>query len=227
MNITYGVFFSTTAFAFLFAFLTLIFVILIAQKGGGMLSSNLIISGIIVSSILSSGISFIKMIAGENVSAIVFWLMGSLSSRQWSDVKLVAPIVLIGGLIAWIFADDLNIMVLGDETAQTLGVNTRRIRLLYLIVGSSVTAACVAVSGIIGFIGLIVPHTLRFWISGNNRVLLPLSALTGALILSLADNATRLFSTSEIPVGVLTTLIGGPFFIYIFLRKTGNPSGDL
>lgn len=227
LNIIYGVFFSTTAFAFLFAFLTLIFVILIAQKGGGMLSSNLIISGIIVSSILSSGISFIKMIAGENVSAIVFWLMGSLSSRQWSDVKLVAPIVLIGGLIAWIFADDLNIMVLGDETAQTLGVNTRRIRLLYLIVGSSVTAACVAVSGIIGFIGLIVPHTLRFWISGNNRVLLPLSALTGALILSLADNATRLFSTSEIPVGVLTTLIGGPFFIYIFLRKTGNPSGDL
>jgi iron complex transport system permease protein len=227
LNITYGLLFSTAAFAFIFAFLTLISVILISQKGGGMLSSSLIISGIIVSSILSSGISFIKMIAGEDVSAIVFWLMGSLSSRQWSDVRLVVPIVIIGGVIAWIFSDDLNIMILGDETAQTLGVNTRRIRLIYLIIGSSITAGCVAVSGIIGFIGLIVPHILRFWITRNNRILLPLSGLIGALILCLADNATRLFSNSEIPVGVLTTLIGGPFFIYIFLRKSDKTSGGL
>ncbi len=227
LNITLGLFLSSTTFAFLFAFLTLIAVIAIAQKGGGILTSNLILAGIIISSILSSGISFIKMIAGENVSAIVFWLMGSLSSRQWNDVRLVAPIVIIGGLIAWVFADDLNIMVLGDESAQTLGVNTQRTRLVYLIIGSAITAACVSVSGIIGFIGLIVPHILRFWTTANNRVLIPLSAVTGALILCLADNTVRLISSSEIPVGVLTTLIGGPFFIYIFLHKPDKDTAIL
>ncbi len=227
LNITFGFFLSSTAFAFTFAFFTLVLVILIAQKGGGMFTSNLILSGIIISSILSSGISFIKMIAGENVSAIVFWLMGSLPSRQWSDIRLVAPVVLIGGLIAWIFADDLNIMVLGDESAQTLGVNTQRTRLIYLIIGSAITAACVSVSGIIGFVGLIVPHILRFWTTGNNRILIPLSAVTGSLILCLADNTVRLISNSEIPVGVLTTLIGGPFFIYIFLKKTDKQTGVL
>ena len=210
LNITSGLFYSTTLFAFIFAFLTLISVILIAQKGGGLLSSNLIISGIIVGSILSSAISFIKMLAGESVSAIVFWIMGSLASRQWQNVFTLVPIVTICTLIAWLFADDLNIMVLGDDAAKTLGVNTERTRFIFLVLGSCITAACVAVSGVIGFIGLIVPHMLRFRLTADNRMLIPLSALTGALMLSLADNATRLLSASEIPVGVLTTLLGGP-----------------
>ncbi len=218
-SVTYGIMLSTAAFAFLFAFLTLLLVIFIAQRGGGMFASNLIISGIIVSAILSSGISFIKMMAGEEVSAIVFWLMGSLSSRRWSDVLLVTPFVLVGAVIAYVFANDLNVMTLGEREARTLGVNTKRIRLMYLILGSCITAACVAVSGVIGFIGLVVPHILRYWLTPDNRLLIPLSGLMGGLLLSVADNATRMMASSEIPVGVLTTLIGGPFFIYVFIRR--------
>lgn len=224
MNIMFGVIISIPLFAFIFAFITLVTVIIIAGRGGGLLSSNLIIAGIIVSAILSSGISFLKMLAGENVGAIVFWLMGSLSSRSWNDVLLVFPVVFIGGAVAFAFSNDLNVMTMGDKSATALGVNTKRLRLLYLIVGSCITAACVSVCGIIGFIGLIVPHMLRFRFTSDNRVLIPLSASAGGMLLSIADNATRLLTTSEIPVGVLMTLIGGPFFIYIFVKR-GKRSG--
>ena len=132
---------------------------------------------------------------------------------------LVLPVVCIAGTAAFLFSNDLNAMTMGDKNATTLGVNTKRLRLLYLILGSCITAACVSVCGIIGFIGLIVPHMLRFWFTSDNRVLIPLSALMGGMLLSIADNGTRLFTTSEIPVGVLMTLIGGPFFIYIFIKR--------
>ena len=219
MGIMYGIIVSTTLFAFVAAFITLVFVIFVAQKGGGLYSSNLIISGIIISSILSSGISFIKMLAGENVSAIVFWLMGSLASKSWHDVHIIVPMVIIGGLIAYFFANDLNIMTVGENNAKTLGVNTKQIRFIYLVTGSCITAVCVAVSGIIGFIGLVIPHILRYWLTSDNRILIPLSAVLGGIILSMADNFTRLLFVSEIPVGVLTTLIGGPFFIYVFISR--------
>ncbi|NMB40465.1 MAG: iron ABC transporter permease [Firmicutes bacterium] len=218
-NILFATMLSTTAFAFAFAFLTLLLVLLIAGRGGGLTTGNLIISGIIISAILSAGISYIKMAAGENVSAIVFWIMGSLVSRQWGHVFLVMPTVLLAGIFAYAFADDLNVMTLGDEEARGLGVNTKQVRLLYLILGSCLTAGCVSVSGVIGFVGLIVPHLLRMWLTADNRILIPLSALLGGLLLLLADNATRLFSGGEIPVGVLTTLLGGPFFLYVFSRK--------
>ena len=224
LNLTYGVMVSTTASAFLWAFLTLITVIAISQKGGGMLSSNLIIAGIIVSAILSSGISFMKMEAGEDVGAIVFWLMGSLSAASWKDVLLVCPIVLPCFILSLFFSKDLNIMATGEYTALSLGVNTKRIRLFYLIIGSIMTAACVSVSGIIGFVGLIVPHLLRYALTRDNSRLLPLSALLGALLLMASDNLTRLLTNGEVPVGVLTTLLGGPFFIYVFLKR--KPFGE-
>lgn len=219
INITYGIYVPVSLFAFASAFITLLAVILIAGRGGGLPSSNLIIAGIIVSAVLSSGISLIKMLSGENVGAIVFWLMGSLSSRSWKEVVLILPSLCVSGGIAFLFSRDLNAMAMGDKNAAALGVNTKRLRLLYLILGSWITAACVSVCGIIGFIGLIVPHMLRFWFTSDNRVLIPLSALMGGILLSIADNGTRLLTTSEIPVGVLTTLIGGPFFIYIFTKR--------
>ncbi len=222
LNIWFALALSTTGFAFGFAFLTLLLVLLIAGRGGGLTTNSLIISGIIIGSILSAGISFIKMTAGEDVSAIVFWIMGSLVSRQWSHVLLVMPTVLIAGSLAYAFANDLNIMTLGDDGAQSLGVNTKRVRLFYLIIGSCLTGACVSVSGVIGFVGLVVPHLLRMWLTADNRVLLPLSALLGGLLLMLADNGTRLLSGGEIPVGVLTTLLGGPFFLFVFSKRPGR-----
>ncbi|NLK36748.1 MAG: iron ABC transporter permease [Epulopiscium sp.] len=225
-NVLWAMVLPVTVCSMATALVTLAAVIAIAQKSGGLASHNLIISGIIVGSILSSGISFLKMMAGENVSAIVFWLMGSLSSRQWSDVAIVAPIVTLCTLLAFYWGKDLDIMLLGDETALSLGVNANRIRLLYLILGACITAACVSVSGIIGFIGLVVPHILRFRFTPYNRVLIPLSALVGAILLCLADNASRLLCAGEIPVGVLTTLIGGPFFVYIFIRRKNYGSSS-
>lgn len=206
-------------FALVFAFATLISVICISKKGSGLESSNLIIGGIIVSSILSSGVSFIKMLAGENVGAIVFWLMGSLDARGWNDAALAAVCVTVLTVPSVIFARELDIMSTGDESARSLGINTSRLRLVYLIIGASITAVCVSVCGIIGFVGLIVPHLLRMWLTSENRVLIPLSALTGGILLCAADNITRVAASGEVPVGVITTLIGGPFFIYIFTRR--------
>ncbi|SHH40275.1 FecCD family ABC transporter permease [Tepidibacter thalassicus] len=208
-----------TPFAFLGAIFTLFLVIKIANKNGYMSSSNLIISGIIVSSILSAGISFLKSASGEQVSAIIYWLMGSLDSRSWNQVILSFPVIMILTFVCIYFSEDLNILALGECQARSLGVNTKKIRSIFLISASLITAVCVSVSGIIGFIGLIVPHMLRFSLTSDNKSLIPLSALLGSLLLLFADNISRVLFNVEIPVGVITTLFGGPFFIYIFISK--------
>lgn len=208
-----------TPFAFIGAILTFILVLKISNFGGIMNTSNMIISGIIVSTILAAGISFIKNAAGEQVHIIIYWLMGSLVARTWMHVSLVLPIILVGSVIAFIYADDLNLLCMGENDAKSLGVDIKKMRTIFLLLGSIMTAACVSVSGIIGFVGLIVPHLLRFAFSSDNKILIPLSGLLGGFILVIADNITRVLFVSEIPVGVLTTLIGGPFFIYIFIKK--------
>lgn len=225
LNITMGIFVPVSFLAIIFAGITLFFVIITARRGNSLESSNLIISGIIVSSVLSSGISLIKMLAGEEVASIVFWLMGSISGKGWDDVFLLLAVVLIGTVVAVIFSKELDIMALGDKNAFALGVNPHKTRLFYLITGSVLTAVCVSVCGIIGFVGLIVPHLLRFTFSSKNKILIPLSALSGAVLLLLADSITRVLTAGEIPVGVITTLLGGPFFIYIFTKKGGRKNG--
>jgi iron complex transport system permease protein len=207
--------------ALCFASLTLALVLLIARQGGGLASANLIMAGIILSAILSAGISFLKMLSGENVGAIVFWLMGSLSAKNWNDALLLALVVPAALALAMVFAPDLNILALGSRSAESLGVPVRRIRLLYLLLGAAISAVCVSVCGVIGFVGLVAPHLLRMGVTSDNRLLLPLSALLGALLLCAADTCARLLSAGEIPVGTLTTLLGGPFFLFIFVRRKG------
>ncbi len=215
-------FLSVLPAAFIFAVITLIVVILLADYSTGLNAGNLIISGIIVGSVLSAGISFIKNAAGEEVASIVFWLMGSLSARTWSDVLILFPFIFIGCMISFYYSNEINILCMGEENARKLGVNVKLIRWILLITASLLTAACVSVSGIIGFVGLVVPHLLRFALTSDNRFLLPLSALLGGLLLMVADNVTRILFVSEIPVGVLTTLIGGPFFMFLFTRRNGK-----
>jgi iron complex transport system permease protein len=210
---------SITIFSFLGALITLVIVLNIARVKGYLSSSNLVIAGIIVSSILSAGISFIKSAAGEDVSAIVNWLMGSLSARSWEHVFLALPFILICSVICIYHAEDLNILSLGDKEARSLGIDTDRTRKVLLICGSIITAVCVSVSGVIGFIGLIVPHMLRLAVGSDNKILLPLTFLLGGELLLLADTGARALLNVEVPVGVLTTLLGGPFFIYIFITK--------
>ncbi|MDR2633088.1 MAG: iron ABC transporter permease [Treponema sp.] len=219
LSVSAGIVFSVPLFALAFAALTLVLVLLIAARGGGMESGSLIMSGIIVSAILSAGISFMKMLSGENVGAIVFWLMGSLSAKTWSDAALLMAIIPPASIGAAWFSSHLNILALGSRDAQALGVQVHLTRFLYLLLAAGITAACVSVCGIIGFVGLIVPHLLRMACTADNRLLIPLSALAGGLLLCVADNGARLLGTGEIPVGVLTTLLGGPFFIFMFIRR--------
>jgi cobalamin transport system permease protein len=210
---------SVPLFAFIGAVGTLLFVTYLAASGGGISSTNLILSGIIVAAILSAGISFLKYIADERVSVIIFWLMGSFGSRTWADVGLTFLFVTGGFLIFMFFARDLNLMSLGNRTASSLGVDTQRVTLALLITASLIAAVCVSVSGIIGFVGLLVPHMMRLLTGPDNRRLIPISLLAGAILLLAADTITRAVLPSEIPIGVLTALIGGPFFCYIFRKQ--------
>jgi iron complex transport system permease protein len=210
---------SVPFFAFIGAVATLFFVMYLSASGGGVSSTNLILSGIIVAAILSAGISFLKYIADEQVAVIIFWLMGSFGSKTWTDVGLTFLFVGCGFLIFMFFARDLNLMSLGDRTASSLGVDTKKVTLTLLVTASMVAAICVSVSGIIGFVGLLVPHMMRLLTGPDNRRLIPISLLAGAILLLAADTITRAVLPSEIPIGVLTALIGGPFFCYIFRKQ--------
>ncbi|MEW5723161.1 MAG: iron ABC transporter permease [Thermodesulfobacteriota bacterium] len=211
--------------AFLFAALTLVAVIALSAAGGRVHPGNLILSGVIVAAILSAGLSFLKYVADEQVSVIIFWLLGSFASRTWTDVGLTSLFVSAGLAVGLLFARDLNVMSLGGRTAESLGVDTTRVRLILLVTASLMTAVCVSVSGIIGFVGLIIPHLMRFFTGPDNRALLPVSALAGAVLLLTADTAARVLLPGEIPIGVLTALIGGPVFCYIFYRRKGRVHG--
>jgi len=217
---------SVPLFAFAGACMTLFFVMFLSMSGnnrGSALSSgSLILSGIIVASILSAGISFLKYLADEQVSIIIFWLMGSFASKSWSDVVLTTAFLGVGLVISMFFARDLNIVSLGERSASSLGVDTGRVTLILLVTGSLLAAISVSVSGIIGFIGLLVPHMVRIVTGPDNRKLIPLSMLIGAVLLLGADTITRAVLPHEIPIGVLTALIGGPVFCWIFKKNQGR-----
>ncbi len=185
----------------------------------GLSSNSLILSGIIVASILSAGISFLKYIADEEVSVIIFWLMGSFASKTWLDVLILFITVSAGSLIIFFYSRDLNVIALGSRMASTLGINTGRVTLILLVTASLVAAVCVSVSGIIGFVGLLVPHMMRSITGPDNTRLIPLSLLAGGILLLTADTITRAVLPVEVPIGVLTALIGGPFFCYVFRRN--------
>jgi iron complex transport system permease protein len=211
--------YSVPVFAFIGACSTLFFVIYLSSSAEGLSSNNLILSGIIVAAILSAGISFLKYVADEQVAVIIFWLMGSFASKTWMDVGLTLIFVCFAFVVFLFFARDLNLIALGDRSAASLGVDTERVKLLLLITASLVAAVCVSVSGIIGFVGLLVPHMVRFLTGPDNRRLLPVSLLVGAVLLLAADTLTRAVLPAEIPIGVLTALIGGPVFCYIFRKR--------
>ena len=210
---------STPLFAFIGAIVTLFLVMRLSSFDGQISAQTLILSGVIIGAILSAGISLLNYLAGAQVGAIVFWLMGGFSTSSWPNVPLLAGGVAISLAIAFFYGRDLNIMSLGRRSSDTLGVETARARKILLVAASLITALCVAVSGVIGFIGLIVPHLLRFLIGPDNRKLIPASALAGAALLLAADTVTRAVLPVEVPIGVLTALIGGPFFGLIFRRK--------
>jgi iron complex transport system permease protein len=211
--------YSIPLFAFVGAACTLLVVIYLSSSAEGWSSNNLILSGIIVAAILSAGISFLKYVADEQVAVIIFWLMGSFGSKTWTDVALTSIFIGIGFVVFVYYSRDLNLMSLGHRTASSLGVETRKVTLILLSTASLVAAICVSVSGIIGFVGLLIPHMMRLLTGPDNRRLIPVAMLSGGILLLCADTITRAVLPSEIPIGVLTALIGGPFFCYIFWKQ--------
>ena len=218
-NLTFLNQLSIPLFAFTGAVITLFIVIHLSTFNGQISANTLILSGVIVGAILSAGISFLKYLADEQVAVIIFWLMGSFISSSWDSVFTIAIAVLLGGLVTFYFCRDLNIISLGSRSSDALGVETAKVRIILLLTASFVTAICVAMTGIIGFIGLIIPHLMRFLVGPDNRKLLPVSAMAGAILLLSADTVTRAVLPVEVPIGVLTALIGGPFFCVIFRKR--------
>lgn len=157
--------------------------------------------------------------SGEKMQRIFYWLMGSLTLSDWSSGAVVAPYVIVGGLIIFLFASELNLLAFGEQKAHHLGMNVERTRLVILIAASLTAGAAVSVSGVIGFVGLIVPHIMRAIVGSDHRVLLPVSAVAGAILLIAADTIARtVMEPQELPIGVITAFLGAPFFGYL-LRK--------
>lgn len=209
----------TTIFAFVGAVVTTVFVYSIAQVKGKVTTTNLLLSGSAVSFLLSALISIIMVFNQEDVNKIVFWMMGSFNASGWKNILVVAPVVLIGTLVMYFFHKDFNLMLTGEDTAKTLGVDTEKLKKIIILFSAVIIAVSVSFSGIIGFVGFLVPHMVRIIFGPNNKAMIPFSALGGAIFLLFADTLARtVASPGELPVGAVTALIGSPFFIYLLIK---------
>lgn len=214
--------------AFLGALSSIAVVYILAQVGGRMNATRLLLAGVSVSMILSAVTSFIVMIAPneKGIRDAMFWMMGSFSGAKWGNLTIPGFVVLVGFVFLLVQHRSLNALLMGEETATTLGINTDAFRKLLVIVLSLLTGAMVAVSGSIGFIGLIIPHMARFAVGSDHRRVLPVSALFGVIMAIWADVFARLvLAPQELPVGVVTALCGGPFFIWLLRRSAYSFGG--
>ncbi|WP_025114802.1 FecCD family ABC transporter permease [Lysinibacillus fusiformis] len=181
---------------------------------------TLILTGVIFSSFLGSLISLMIALSGEELRQVIGWLLGSVSMRGWPYVQMIIPFVIVGSLMLWTQRRELNVLLYGEERAKHLGVNVKRSKYLILVGGSMLTGAAVAVSGTIGFVGLVVPHMTRMIWGSDHRHLLPLSFLNGATLLIICDLVARtIILPRELPIGVITAFIGAPVFSYIFYKQ--------
>jgi len=206
--------------AFAGALVTVLVVYNIARVGPRTPVTTLLLAGFAFSSMLAAVMSFLMLISGYTLRRVVLWTMGGVTASSWPQLRIVAPLILAGVVAAYSLANDLNAFLLGEEQAAYLGVNVERRKLILLMLGSLLTGAAVSVSGLVGFIGLVVPHVARLIFGPDHRLLLPASTLMGSIFLVLADLLARLLlAPAEIPVGIITAMIGAPFFIYLLRRS--------
>jgi len=206
--------------AFCGAVLSTLVVYNIARIGNKVPVYTLLLAGVALSSFMSALMSFIMILNSKELHQIIFWMLGSFSGKDWSHVKIAAPLIVLGITCLWIFSKDLNAMLFGEDTALHLGVDTEMVKKFLLALAAVTIAAAVAVSGTIGFVGLIVPHMVRLIVGPDHRILLPAVSIAGAAFMVAADTFARTaIAPVEIPVGVITAFFGGPFFIYLLKRK--------
>lgn len=216
------------ALAFAGALGATLLVYAIAKRGSRVPVLNLLLAGVAISSMLSALVSLLIFLQAtdERLWQIVFWLMGGLGGASWPKLLAALPYMVAGMTLVLVFARDLNALSLGEDQAHTLGISVEATKALLLAGSSLATAAAVAVSGLIGFVGLIVPHGVRLLLGPDHRLLLPAAALTGAIFLLAADTVARtIISPAQLPVGIITALVGGPFFLYLLRSKGGGSGG--
>lgn len=194
----------------------------IAAVGGRFSMATLLLAGVAVNAFLGAIVSAIIILLPDNeaLREILFWLAGGLDSRSWEHVRISAPLILGGAAVILLMARDLNLLMLGDDEARSMGVRVGMARVALLAAASLVTGAAVAVSGTIAFVGLVTPHILRLLIGPDHRVLIPMSALGGAVFVTMADTVARtIIQPAEFRVGILTAFVGAPFFILLLIRN--------
>ena len=206
--------------AFIGALVSVAIVYSLARVGKTLPMTTLILAGVALGALWGSIVSYLIITSGEKMHGIIFWLMGSFSLSEWSEVKVVLPYVVVGVVIILLYARSLNVMQLDEEQAQQLGINVEKVKLILLAAATLITAAAVSFVGTIGFVGIITPHAVRLIWGPDHRFLLPLSVLSGAIFLILADLVARTaLAPTEIPIGVITAICGAPFFLYLLRRK--------
>ncbi|KAB3529154.1 FecCD family ABC transporter permease [Alkaliphilus serpentinus] len=206
--------------AFLGALLATFIVYNLAKIKSKIPVTTLLLSGIATGQFFTAIMSLIMVISSKDMTSIIYWTMGSFSARGWNHVEIAFFPIIIGTIIIYIFSKDLNIMLLGEATAQNTGVDVEGTKRIILVTSVLMTAFAVSVSGIIGFVGLIVPHIMRMLVGPDHRILIPASGIMGGIFLITADTIARtVIAPTEIPVGIITSLAGGPFFIYLLRRN--------
>ena len=214
---------SVGLMAFAGAIITAFAAMYIANLGGRATSGKLILAGTAVSSVCSAFSSFILYITNDNsaTAQVTFWTMGSLSGADWSRVKVILPVILLCAFFFWSQFRNLNLMLLGDEVSITLGADLHRVRSLYLLIAALMVGFSVYSAGMIGFVGLIIPHVIRILFGTDHRRLVPLAALLGSVFLIWCDVACRvILNNAELPIGILVSMIGAPCFIYLLVRRS-------
>lgn len=202
--------------AFVFALLTVALIMKLSRVGNRMHTTTLILAGISFNFLFSAIISLIMFIDREDMHKIYFWTMGSLSGIKYSDVIIVAFFTVFGYIMLRMLAKRMNALLLGDISAQSIGIDVEKTKKSILIVSTLMTSAVVSYCGVIGFVGLIVPHIIRLIVGGDNRKILPYSVFGGIIFMLLADILARtLASPNELPIGTITSIVGAPFFIYL------------
>ncbi|EGT0692807.1 iron ABC transporter permease [Clostridium perfringens] len=211
--------------AFLGALIASIFVYFLARIGGRITPFKMILAGMVISSICSSLTSLIIFLSKDNegIRTVNFWMMGSLAGAEWSNIVLPIAISVIPLIYFFTQYRNLNLMVLGDETSITLGLNIEKHRKIYMILSSLITGVIVSVCGTIGFVGIMIPHIVRLIFGTDHKTLLPFSALVGAIFLIWADVIARCAITNmELPIGIITSVIGAPFLLWLMVKGTGE-----
>ena len=217
---------TVALFAFVGGLVTTILVYLLSRDGGRTEVVTLVLTGIAVNAVASAGLAFLLFLGDQQArEEIVFWQLGSLNGSRWEQVGVAAPFMVVGLVAAMAMSRRLDLLALGDRAARHVGVDVERLRMGAIVVVALLTAAAVAFCGIIAFVGLVVPHLVRLLAGPGHRLLVPASALGGALLLVVADLGARtLVAYADLPIGMLTSLVGGPFFFWL-IRRARRTSG--